>query len=223
VLLGGFIFLAIVAVGISVAGYYLLYFPERGLPGRLSVHDIGRIEGTLPGLLRVIVIADQVEDPTNELRKAVEKNLANGVHYLFLVSKSRGQTELDGYYLIFKTIKVIITKRLQRTDGIGTVDIQELPYDWPDYPYVFYETEDQAGSISFVAFRGNQPKEGIAEFYSQVDAHYAYTIARAVLSEAPQPIQVTADQFADGSNVVPYPTQKVIGENRKKGEDKGVK
>lgn len=37
-LLWGFIFLAIVAVGISIAGYYLLRFPERGLPGRLSDH-----------------------------------------------------------------------------------------------------------------------------------------------------------------------------------------
>lgn len=215
-LLAGFIFLAIVVAGISVAGYYLLRFPERGLPGRLNVRDLGRIEGALPALQRVIVIADQVEDPADELRKAVKKNLANGVHYLFLISKSRGQMELDGYYRIFETLASIV-KRHQQADGAGTVDIQELPYDWPDYPYVFYETKDQAGSLSFVAFRGNERKEGIAEFYSPVDARYAYTIARAVLSEAPQQIQVTADQFPDGSNVVGISTKEGLTKSVRRG------
>lgn len=199
-----FIFVSIAAIGICFAGYYLLYFPERGLPGRLSVHDLGRIESTVPNLSRVIVIADHVEDPVDELRRAVEKNLANGVDYLFLISKSKGQKELDGYYRIFATLPSIVTTRCQKADEVGKVDIQELPYDWQDYPYVFYESKDSAGSTSFGAVRGNEPREGIAEFYSVVDARYAYTIGRAVLSEAPRAIQVTADQFPDSSQLYPY-------------------
>jgi hypothetical protein len=167
-LIFGYILVSIAVIGICFADYYLLRFPERVLPGRLSVHDLGRIESTIANLSRVIVIADRVEPPVDELRRAVEKNLANGVDYLFLISKSRGQKELDGYYGIFKTLCSVVTSRCQKVDNVGTVDIQELPYDWQDYPYVFYESKDPAGSISYVAVRGNQAKEGIAEFYAVV-------------------------------------------------------
>lgn len=214
-LLAGFIFLAIVVAGISVAGYYLLRFPERGLPGRLNVRDLGRIEGALPALQRVIVIADQVEDPADELRKAVKKNLANGVHYLFLISKSRGQMELDGYYRILRRSPQS-SRDTSKQMGQERWISKSYPTIGRIIPTCFMKLKTRQAA-SFVAFRGNERKEGIAEFYSPVDARYAYTIARAVLSEAPQQIQVTADQFPDGSNVVGISTKEGLTKSVRRG------
>jgi len=194
--------LVIAAVGLAIVGYRLLRFPAIGL-NRLSDHDLGRLEGSLTDLRRVIVIAHEIEDPEHELRAAVQENFRRGVKYLFLISKSTARNELKGYYRIFKTLaEIVIEKHDLQHDPNVLVEIQGLPYDWPDYPYVFYEAEVNGSGSTFIAFRGSQAKEGIADFYSPVPARYAHTIARAVLSEAPHPIEITADQFTDNSNVV---------------------
>jgi hypothetical protein len=191
------------AVGIVLIGYRLLKFPHEGLPNLFSYHKLGSIEGNLPDLQRVIVVAHSIEDPQNELREAVKKNFSKGIRYLFLVSKSTAQDELQGYYKIFRTLAEIVTK-----SGPNLVDIQELPYDWPSFPYVLYETRPADSSEpNFLVFRGSQKKEGIADYYSPVDSGPAYIIARAVLSDSPHPITVRSDQFEQASNVLSFPEQ----------------
>ena len=144
------------------------------------------------------MIADQIEDPEDELRRAVKHNFQKGVHYLFLISKSRAPQELDRYVKIFMTLAEIITKKND------LVEIRQLPYDWPDYPYVFYETlSTSAPRATFIAFRGNQRREGIADEYFGVPPHFAHTIAVSVLSGAPEKIVVEAEDFETPTNVVP--------------------
>ena len=106
-----YLVLAGVAVGIGVVAYSVLRLPRNGLVGPFDVRVLGRIEGSLPDLKRVIVIADQIEDPEDELRRAVKHNFQKGVHYLFLISKSRAPQELDRYVKIFMTLAEIITKK----------------------------------------------------------------------------------------------------------------
>jgi hypothetical protein len=194
-----------VGIGLAIVGYHLIRFPHEGLKNIISYHALGEIEGSLPDLERVIVVADRIEDPEHELRDAVRANFAKGVRYLFLVSKSTAQAELQGYYKIFRALAEIVTKN----PVTNLVDIQELPYDWPNFPYVFYETKSKGASQpNFVAFRGSQRREGIADFYSPVESGAAYILARAVLSDSPHPITVTSDQFEEAGNVLSFPEDR---------------
>lgn len=68
-----YLLLAAVAVAIAVVCYQILHLPKHGLRGPFGVSVLGRIEGSLPGLRRVIVVADRIEDPQDELRKAVQR------------------------------------------------------------------------------------------------------------------------------------------------------
>lgn len=195
----GIALLSIVGVG----AYQLLKHPYKGLQRLLTVNDLGRLEGTLPNLNRVIVIADHVEDPQDELRDAVKANFQRGVQYLFLVSKSKAPKEVRGFFRIFEVLAGVITDNLGdhalRADQL--VKIQSLPYDWPTFPYIFYELDTKSES-RFLAIRGNQLKEGIAEFYTPVEPAYAHMIAAAVLSGAPEPIPTDESKFKQ-SDVLP--------------------
>lgn len=198
------IFCGGVAVALAAIGYRLLRFPEEGLKTVFSYRTLGQIEGSLPDLERVIVVAHRVEEPTHELREAVKLNFRRGLKYLFLVSQSTAEEELLGYYKIFRALAEIETKK----SATDLVDIQELPYDWPNFPYVFYETRARGtAEPSFVAFRGNQKQEGIANFYSPVEGPNAYILARAVLSDSPHPIGVRSEQFEEAAKVLPFPEE----------------
>lgn len=209
-------------VAIPFLAYRLLKYPplkematkkSPSLPDRITVHGLGRLEGGFRDLVRVIVICDQVERPEEELGRAVEANFERRVKYLFLISQSRAEAERQQYYRIFETLaQIVIYRTRSRIRLADLVEIQQLPYDWNDYPYVFYQIRDESkGShIKTVAYRGDQRLEGIANNYSRVDPVYAHTIARSVLSEAPGPvvetIQIDPEQFiTEQPAVIPFP------------------
>ncbi len=191
----------VLVIGTAVLGYRLVAHPYIGLKNLLTVDDLGRLEATLPSLVRVIVIADHVEDPQDELRAAVEANFRRGVQYLFLVARSKAVKESNRYYRIFKTLAEIAADEAGIPGTIPLVDIQALPSEWPRPPFIFYEIREN-GATRFIAVRGNQLREGIADFYTLINPDYAHMIATSVLSVAPQPISISQEQFSK-SNVIP--------------------
>lgn len=205
------IFGLLLVATVGIASYFLLRYPERGLKDVLSVKDLGILEGSLKDLSQVVVVADHVEAPSDALRQAVEKNLARGVQYRFLISQSKAADELDGYYQLFEALAKIARKR-SGTDVRELVNIQQLPYDWVETPYIFYRlpAQESPDSFRYVAVRGNQRYEGIADFYSYLEPEYAHMIGRAILADAPSPIIVSSEQFKD-SNVVDFPAKSATG------------
>jgi hypothetical protein len=197
------VLVAVATLVTAVAGFFLLRNPERGLRGILDLGQLAVIEGNAKSLVRVIVIAEHVEDPHDALLEAVKRNLALGVRYLFLVSKSHAQSELDKYFKIFQAYADVVGNSTKGGSARELVQIRQLPHNWDDAPHIFYEVRGPGDASSqFMAYRGNQIGRGIARYYTAVPACYAHTIARAILSEAPQLIDVSIDQFPRG-NVTP--------------------
>jgi len=156
----------------------------------LSVRKLGIIERDLTGLKQVIVLADRIERPHSTLAEAVEDNFSEGVHYLFLISNSNAENEMNGYYQIFEALaRISADKSDIDTSASDLVDIKKLPYDWPDVPYIFYRfQEENDKKIKTLAFRGNQKKEGIADFYEKLSGQHSQAMVQALLAEAPQEI-----------------------------------
>ncbi|WP_133054649.1 hypothetical protein, partial [Niastella populi] len=50
-------------------------------PEKLTEKTLGRLEGRIRNLRQVIVVADKIEDPQNDLREAMKKNFGNNVKY----------------------------------------------------------------------------------------------------------------------------------------------
>jgi hypothetical protein len=177
------------------------------VPHPISDHQLGEIEAALPGLTEVVIVADHIEDPQNALRKAVKANFQRDVHYLFLVSKRNAATEVTGYFGVFEAIaQAIITLGGKSIRVSDLVTIQQLEYDWLDYPYVFYRMSNS----TTIAYRGNQVMEGIADKYVSLEPRLAHTIAQAVLNTAPSPIDrrlpvVTAEEFKEPGGLVEGP------------------
>lgn len=172
------------------------------LPSGIPVSEIGKIERDLPYLQMVIVIADTVEKPAASLSEAVEHNFGRHVKYLFLVSPETVSQEIEGYYTLFETLaKIVIRRKLGPSKQLkDLVDIQQLPYNWDDYPHIFYRLELPSGEKKTLAFRGDKLNKGIAAHYARVDPAYAHTIWRAVTSDAPKSVAVShinmdRDQF----------------------------
>lgn len=174
----------------------------------ITNHDLGQIEANINGLVQVIVAAHQVEEPMNALRAAVKKNLHANVEYHFLVSKSRAEAERKGWIKMFLTIAEIVLDARGSKDvsAHDLVHISKLDYDWRDTPYVFYRSKTAAGQLATIGFRGNQTDEGIAEKYVRLPAWLAYSMALAILSDAPEQIKVVPQSF----NVVPEISPDVL-------------
>jgi hypothetical protein len=153
-----------------------------------SVHALGEYEAQLPILRRVVVVCHGIEDPKDALREAVKGNFARGVQYLFLVSKSRANKELERGFRIFEVLaRFACDEGAKPVDMATLLDIKSLPYEWDDTPYIFYELDepDRPDVRRVVAVRGNQIKEGIAAAYTVVAPRSAKTILRAVMAGAP--------------------------------------
>ena len=114
--------------------------------------------------------------------------------------------QVKGYFKIFRTLAEIVKGRLNvppsDADELAknAVTIRQLPYEWNNYPYIFYQFKNQDGKISTIGLRGDQLCEGIADGYEFVDEVSAHTIASTVLAGAPLPVEVevTPDQFQRG-------------------------
>jgi hypothetical protein len=185
----------VAATFISVYTWKLLFNrPHRSavgqidLPRGIPVRDIGIIEGELPHLHMVMVIADKVEKPTNELSDAVERNFSRGVKYLFLVSSDRASDEVRGYYTVFEALaRIVVSRQENGTKKVrDLIEIQQLPYNWDDFPFIFYRLHFPNGETKTLAFRGDSMHQGIAKHYGRVDPNYARTIARAIVADAPK-------------------------------------
>lgn len=153
---------------------------------RISVEDLGGIELRLQNLKRVLVVANKIERPEGSLARAVESNFKKGVDYLFLISRSKAATEKTRYYKLFEAYA-----SMSGADN-SLLDIKALPFEWDDYPIIFYQTRDTKGILATIAFRGTELREGIAEYYQRVPAEYAHTIATTLLSDAPSDVEASA-------------------------------
>ncbi|MFG0330194.1 MAG: hypothetical protein ACF8PN_09880 [Phycisphaerales bacterium] len=174
----------------------------------ITVLELAQIEGSIHGLIRVIVAAHRFEDPTNELREAVKRNIERGVEYQFLVSAQHAADELHGWVLSFLSIAQVILKRADSPRSPhDVVRMSRLTYSWRDTPYVFYQTKTSNGRLATVAFRGHESDEGICNEYTRLPGWLAYSLANAILSDAPEPMRVEAPQFM----VAPEVDEKVIG------------
>ncbi len=172
--------------------------PNRLRKGYLSTAQLGRFEGSLRDLKSVVVVCHQIEDPQDALRRAVRENFRRNVKYSFLVSQSRAKDERHVGYRLFEVIAERAIMEDRKSLSLGDlVEIQGLPYDWDDAPYIFYElgVPDEPTTRRIVAVRGNQKRQGIANGYLTLDPRFAKTILRATLAGAP--VSLDADSVVD--------------------------
>lgn len=84
------------------------------------------------------------------------------------------------------------------------LDIKALPFEWDDYPIIFYHYKDQ-NQPAIVAFRGSDVKKGITKYYERVPAEYAHTIATSLLADAPKNVDQAEspgrEEFESGKNL----------------------
>jgi hypothetical protein len=193
----------IVAAGLAFHTYRLLADrPHRcateniDLPAGIPVSDIGIIERDIVNLRTVMVVAHKVEPPTSTLAEAVDHNFKRKVKYTFLISNDN-ESEIHGYYQVFKAYAQVALREHPGMSLSDLIEILKLPYNWDDFPYIFYTVQLPSGEEKTLAYRGDQLQEGIADHYGRVDPVLAHTIANAIVSEAPKPLalDVEREQF----------------------------
>lgn len=166
---------------------------------KLTVDQLGEIEGTIPNLIRVLVVANTIEKPEGRLGKAVEENFRRGVKYLFLISASTAPHEKERYFRLLRAYEQMHTREGE------LLDIKALPFDWDDFPIIFYQTCDSQGNLASIAFRGSEVREGLGTYYDRVPTEYAHTIATALLADAPKEIEAlqipTRSEFEDSQHL----------------------
>lgn len=173
-----------------IFGAYLLFHHEKPqflvtkdfirIPHHLTADELGVLEGGLPGLFQILVIANRIEDPAGKLDKAVVSNLKKGIPYIFLISQSEAEQEIDGYFKIFEKYAELANPDRPTAD---LVKIKKLDMDWNDYPYVFYFLRGPSRE-AVVAYQGTQIKEGIADDYRHIDGHVVAAILTTTLFKA---------------------------------------
>ena len=205
-------FCVIVATGLAIHIVKLLaYRPHRcvtenvDLPEGIPLSDIGVIERDIANLRTVMVVADNVEAPTSTLIEAVNHNFKRKVKYTFLVSHQNA-AEINGYYKVFKAFAEVALREYAELHLSDLIEILRLPYNWDDFPYIFYTIRLPSGEEKTLAYRGDGLRKGIADHYGRVDPILAHTIANAIVSEAPRPLTIDIDrsQFDVASNVIQF-------------------
>lgn len=175
----------------SLGGVFLLYYgytkilsapliqhADTGLSHHLTVKELGLIEGGISNLNEVIVIADRIEEPTNELYYSVKENLKKGIKYIFLISEHKFEKEKNSYWKIFQAIGEAVKHNYKIENAL---EIYSLNFDWEDYPYVFYRfTDTETKKQKAFAYMGTQLREGIADEYELINP----TIAKKMLDLA---------------------------------------
>lgn len=150
-------------------------------PKYLTLEQLGTLEASVPNLVRVMVVANRIDKPEGALGQAVEENFSKKIKYLFLVSGSTAAVEKEGYYKIFEAYQAI------KSPNTRLVDIKALPFEWDDYPIIFYQCKDE-NDPAVIAFRGSDIREGLTRYYERVPAEYAHTIAKSLLADAPKDV-----------------------------------
>ncbi len=131
----------------------------------LTAEQLGYLEGKIKDLKEVIVIADNIEEPTSKLYNAVKINLERNVKYTFLISKKNYSNQLDSYYSIFRAIA-----KSKNLDHL--VEIKSLDLFWNEFPCIFYRISSEIEDY-YLAYLGNEKKEGIAEAYDFISPRMA--------------------------------------------------
>jgi hypothetical protein len=183
------------SLALIVASIGALVYALRD-PGRyskyISVRKLGIIERDLSKLQRVIVVANQIDRPTGTLLEAVQDNFSEGVHYLFLVSKSQGVTSRNQWFQLFEAIARVV-RDIKGLDIPVTnlVSIKTLEYEWPSVPHIFYQYESLKDSeLTTVCFRGNSTGYGISEFYEIITDSSVEAMLRGLLAGEPNDIEI---------------------------------
>ncbi len=175
----------------------------------VSVRKLGVFERDLEGLIQVVVLAHRIEDPVNTFGEAVEDNFEEGVKYLFLVSSSASEEDLENDLLVFKEIAKRASNKSKKEIKAGElVQMKKLPYEWHEVPYIFYQFQkedslDQDDNRYTLAYRGNQKGEGIADFYEKLSASQSHALLTAILHEAPKEISNNL-KLLDSEKVVQF-------------------
>lgn len=180
-------------------------------PTVLDHDNWAEFEGTLPHLVQVVILADVVEQPQNGLLRAVLANFQRGVQYCFIVSSSKADKELEGFFAIFEGYaRAAITKFGLHKSVTDLVTILRLPDDWENVPYVFYRFRDgpsELGCIRTIAFRGDIDRAGIADRYIAVDQDSAEALHKLLLGKPPECIEKVVplwanDKISDAGTIV---------------------
>lgn len=112
----------------------------------------------------------------------MESNFEKRVNCLFLISHRNAISERGRYYRLFEAYAHMYNSAAE------ALDIKALPFEWDDYPIIFYQTRNANGDLASIAFRGAELREGIANSYERVPSQYAHTIATSLLADAPSDI-----------------------------------
>jgi len=172
---------------------------------KLTLRKFGELEGRLQALRQVIVVADHIQEPSAALKKSVVKNFRRGVSYSFLISHSYAEEEVENIKKHFTSLAGGVKDK--PLDISRLIQAQKLGYEWNDVPYVFYRLHGSKSGgtwrdTEILAFRGSDPKKGIANEYLPLPPEFAKTIAIALVSDAPTPIPLIDEKFANPSKVM---------------------
>lgn len=166
----------------------------------LTVAELGELEGNIPNLKEVIILADRIEEPNGRLFDAVKKNFANDVKYTFLISKSKFPSERKRFYPIFEALAKSFNKA--KSDTPKLITMKPLQLEWDDFPYVFYRTIDEAGSFKTFAYMGTQVKEGIADDYELIPPTVAGKIVKLAISGVELGYEIKQEELVPSSKII---------------------
>ncbi len=183
-------------------------------PTVLSNHNWAEFERCVPDLWQVIVLADTVEAPINGLQKAVLENFKRGVKYIFIVSNSKAEDELHGFYGLFEKLAAIAIHKFSADFKVeDLVTILRLPDEWDNVPFVFYRMKGKDSHIRTIAFRGDKVNAGIANKYVAQDQANAEALVKLLLGKPPEKIEATLailakDEFVNPSRYLQSPASQ---------------
>lgn len=180
-------------------------------PSILNHENWANFEKKVPYLFQVVVLADAVEQPVNGLQAAVLENFKRGVKYCFIVSQSKAQEELNGFYGIFEKLATIaITKYKLSSTPDELVTILQLPGEWNNVPYVFYRTRGNDNRSKTIAFRGDTELAGIANQYIAVDSDSAEAMFRLLMGKPPERLEANIPDIENGEFIDARPLLRTI-------------
>jgi hypothetical protein len=141
-------------------------FTEKfiNLPLRVTKDELAHIEGSIPGLTKVTIICNEMENPRETLSKSVENNAKKGVAYNFWVSPSTAFKQEITRYQMYKQHFANEASDIV-TDTI--LSLRSLSRDWEDSTYIFYTFEKSGKEFTF-SYRGVEKLEAIADEYELV-------------------------------------------------------
>jgi hypothetical protein len=184
------------------------------VPAILTHEKWAEFEASVRDLIQVIVVADTVDQPVNGLQRAVLENFKRGVKYLFIVSSSKAEQELTGFYKLFEGLaNAAITKLNVQSTVRDLVSIKCLSHDWDNVPYIFYRTQAKnCNHAVTIAFRGDVENAGIANRYVAVDPDTAEAMFKFMMGDPPKEIVSALIGAPENEKFIDFNT--IVGQQR---------